>query len=265
MKLLKAFIRGILPLRLVNAIKVFLHPSLFYKRPAHRVNSSLPAFPYFHDGLATIHKHDFMKDERFLKAFGAAEEFLLGPKMYWRTYVICWAGNKGISIEGDFVECGVFKGGFAKAVTSYTSFEKVNKKYYLFDTYTGLPEKYSSEQEKEREKMFHRYDVDYYEEAKSNFATFENVELVKGPVPDTLNVVNISKVAFLSIDMNSAIPEEQAITFFWDKLSSGAVVVFDDYGFDGYEEQKISHDKFAKSKNVEILLLPTGQGLLFKP
>ena len=261
---IKKLIKDILPLRLKRAISVFLHPNLLSSREKES-NSNYPEFPYFHDGLATVHKHDFMRDERFLNAFREAEKFLIGPKMYWRTYVICWAASKGVSLEGDFVECGVFKGGFAKAVISYTQFKKLNKKYYLFDTFNGLSKDHSSDKEKAREFGFHRYQEDYFEEAKSNFIDYDNVTLVKGIVPETLRKVEISKVAFLSLDMNSAIPEEHALNYFWGKLSPGAVIVFDDYGFNGYEEQKIVHDKFALSKNLQVLLLPTGQGLLFKP
>jgi O-methyltransferase len=261
---LKKIAKRILPKRLIGAIKIFLYPSLL-QEIEKGLNSNYPNFPYFHDGLATLHRHDFMHDKRFLDAFNEADKFLLGPKMYWRTYVICWAANKGVTIEGDFVECGVFKGGFAKAVTKYTEFQGLNKRYYLFDTFRGLSKEYASDKEKEREFQFHRYEDDYFAEAKENFVSYNNVTLVKGAVPETLSTVDISKVSFLSLDMNSAVPEEQALAYFWEKLSSGAVVVFDDYGFHGYEEQKIAHDKFALSKNLQILLLPTGQGLLFKP
>ncbi|MEO6231186.1 MAG: TylF/MycF/NovP-related O-methyltransferase [Ferruginibacter sp.] len=261
---IKTIIKGILPIRLKRAIGVFLHPNLL-PSSNKKSNSNYPEFPYFHDGLATMHKHDFMTDERFINAFSEAEKFLLAPKMYWRTYIICWAASKGVCLEGDFVECGVFKGGFAKAVISYTQFEKLNKTYFLFDTFNGLSKDHSSDKEKTREFAYYRYQEDYFEEASNNFINYDNVKLVKGIVPESLQKVEISKVAFLSLDMNSAIPEEHALNYFWDKLSSGAVIVFDDYGFNGYEEQKIVHDEFALSKNLQVLLLPTGQGLLFKP
>ncbi len=257
-------IKRVLPRRIKGAISVFLNPVILQSMNGS-VKQAYPDFPYFHDGLATIHRHDFMQDERFMTAFKEANKYLLGPNMYWRTYVVCWAANKGVLLEGDFVECGVYKGGFAKAVTSYTQFQKLDKRYFLFDTFNGLSKNLSSDKEQEREFLFHRYEEDYFEEAKKNFISYSNVNLVRGSVPETLENAPITKVAFLSLDMNSAIPEESALNFFWDKLSSGAAIVFDDYGFNGYEEQKIVHDKFALSKNLEVLLLPTGQGLLFKP
>jgi len=38
----------------------------------------------------------------------------------------------------------------------------------------------------------------------------------------------------------------------------------DDYGFNLHIEQKIAFDKFALDKGVQILQLPTGQGVIFK-
>jgi hypothetical protein len=64
--------------------------------------------------------------------------------------------------------------------------------------------------------------------------------------------------------MNIAYPERKAIEHFWPKLSTGALVVLDDYAWRGYEEQMQSMDEFARSVGVQILTLPTGQGLIVK-
>jgi hypothetical protein len=77
--------------------------------------------------------------------------------------------------------------------------------------------------------------------------------------------VDIRRVCYLSIDMNIVEPEIAAIEFFWDKLSPGAPVVLDDYGWSNYRLQKEAMDRFARQRGVAILTLPTGQGLLLKP
>ena len=67
------------------------------------------------------------------------------------------------------------------------------------------------------------------------------------------------------MDMNNAFAEMEAIKSFWDKIVNSGIVLLDDYAtHDGFKEQKISWDKFAKDKNFEILTLPTGQGLIIK-
>jgi O-methyltransferase len=87
---------------------------------------------------------------------------------------------------------------------------------------------------------------------------------MKGMVPDTLTKVNIEKVCYLSLDMNCALPEIAAANFFWDKIVKGGMILLDDYGLVQYQEQKIAFNEFAKEKNIEILSLPTGQGLIVK-
>jgi hypothetical protein len=91
------------------------------------------------------------------------------------------------------------------------------------------------------------------------------VVLIRGPVPDTLSQVDIHKVAYLSIDMNCTGPEEEALRHFWPKMSPGGIVVLDDYGFSGHESQKRAADRVALSVGVQVLSLPTGQGVMVKP
>jgi hypothetical protein len=68
----------------------------------------------------------------------------------------------------------------------------------------------------------------------------------------------------LSIDLNNFQPEIAAIEYLWDKLVPGAIVLLDDYAYsEKYVLQRLAWDNFAKRKGVEILNIPTGQGLIF--
>ena len=84
-------------------------------------------------------------------------------------------------------------------------------------------------------------------------------------IPETLKECKAEKICYLSIDMNVVAPEIAAANFFWDKLVSGGVMILDDDGFPAHIEQKIAFDKFAAEKGVQILYLPTAQGIIFKP
>jgi hypothetical protein len=92
----------------------------------------------------------------------------------------------------------------------------------------------------------------------------DNVKIIKGAVPGTLEQCHATKLAYLSIDMNCVAPEIAAANFFWDKISDGGVMILDDYGFPQHINQKIAFDQFALERGVEILCLPTGQGIVFK-
>jgi len=220
---------------------------------------------YHQDGLATIHNSDFIKDRLFAESYnlGRALGSWCGMDIHWRAYVACWAASKAKDLEGDFVECGVNRGGLARTVVNYVDFQTLGKKFYLLDTFKGLSERYISDEEKKRGIQPGGYQ-ECYEEVKETFKDF-NVEIIRGTVPDTLPQVRAEKVCYLSIDMNCAAPEVAAAEFFWDKLVSGAVIVLDDYGWTSHHEQKLAFDEFARKRRVQVLALPTGQGLIIKP
>jgi hypothetical protein len=139
-----------------------------------------------------------------------------------------------------------------------------NKRFYLLDTFEGLVEQYISKEEKELGRKPGGYE-ECYQAVKETFSRFDNVVIIRGTVPDTLQQVKADKVCYLSIDMNCMEPEIAAAEFFWDKMVSGAAMVLDDYGWAAHVVQKNAFDSFAKRKGVPILSVPTGQGLILKP
>lgn len=220
------------------------------------------------DGLATKANSDFVNDARFKNAYlaGKVTNSWNGADVRWRAYVVAWAANKCAFLDGDFVECGVNRGGSAMVAIQYVNFKNLNKKFYLLDTYKGIDERYITKSEKQKGAPIEGKYSECYEEVVKTFKDFSNVKIIRGAVPDTLPQVPSEKIAYLSIDMNNRLPEIAAAEYFWDKLVSGGVIVLDDYGFGGYHmEQKIGFDQFAAERGVEVLSLPTGQGLIFKP
>jgi len=225
-------------------------------------------FTYNQDGLATVTNCDFLNDPRFQEAYRLGEQTgsWQDAKIHWRVHVLCWAADRASRLEGDFVECGVNRGGFSRAIMHFVDFPKLGKTFYLLDTFRGLEDRLVSDAERKRGigvgKWFQYKEC--YEEVCKTFEGFP-VIIVRGVVPETLPQVKAAKVCYLSIDMNCAAPEIAAAEYFWDKLVSGAVIVLDDYGWGGHEEQKLAFDRFAARKGVMVLSLPTGQGLIFKP
>jgi O-methyltransferase len=228
---------------------------------------------YAYDLLYTYHNCDFMKDPRFMKSYelGKATDIngtvLANYEIYWRIHVLCWAAAHAKKLEGDFVDCGVNTGIFSRAVINYVDFNSLNKKYYLLDTFGGLDERFSTEEEfnQKLNLKYKQNEASLYQQVQNTFRGF-NVKIIKGAVPETLPLVDAQKIAFLSIDMNCIQPEVEALNYFWDKLVPGAIIILDDYGYGNLtNEQKLAHDTFAKSKGVEVLSLPTCQGLIIKP
>lgn len=229
-------------------------------------NHFLGPITYNTDSLKTSNNCDFIKEPRFAKAYelALATQPWQGFTLQWRVYIICWFAELAARLEGDFVECGVNTGAYSRAIIEYINFNKLNKKFYLLDTFDGFPVEQVSEAEKKHgiDKYKNNY-KNVYEQVVHTFRDF-NVQIIKGKVPDTLQDCDTTKICFLSIDMNAVYPEIEAATFFWDKLVLGGVMVLDDYGFPPHINQKLAFDAFAKEKNQNILTLPTGQGVIIK-
>jgi hypothetical protein len=225
------------------------------------------------DGLFTAHNDHFRDDPAFQEAYarGLKAGHGVDPEFTWRVHVALWAAGASLRVPGDFVECGVNAGFISSAIMYHLRWNTVGRRFFLIDTFRGPVLDQYSPQEIERGRLDLAKDalqagayVTDLARIQSNFSEWPNAVVVQGAVPEVLPSLDIPAVAFLHIDMNCAYPERAAIEFFWDRLSPGAMVLLDDYAYAGYEEQARAMDEAAKALKMEILSLPTGQGLIIK-
>ncbi len=234
----------------------------FYMLPKSQIT-------YSNDLLYTYHNADFIKEPLFQQAYQLAKKadggiLLKNYDIQWRIHILCWAASYAKRLEGDFVDCGCGSGIFASAIIHYIDFAKTSKKYYLLDSFEGLDLNKATETERGMHESFYEKRKDLYAEVKENFAPF-NTQIIKGFIPETLKQMDTDKICFLSVDLNSAIPEIEALEYLWDKIVIGGIVVLDDYGYaNKHEAQRVAHDAFALRKSVKILSLPTCQAILIK-
>ena len=248
-----------------------LNVSVAINRGAPRTDSRTST--YSGDGLTVQSRIlDALESPRFRAAYAAGIQtpHRIGGggdlHIHWRVYTCVWAAQHALGLAGDFVECGVNTGIFSRAICEYLNFARVAKRFFLFDTFQGIPEEQALPEERAQVRGKNaRIYGECYEAALKTFAPFPNVRLVRGTVPESLATVSIEQVSYLSIDMNLARPEIAALEFFWDRLVPGAVVVLDDYGFDGHRPQHDAIDEFAARRNVAVYTSPTGQGLILRP
>lgn len=227
---------------------------------------------YNQDGLATQHSADFMRDGRFLEAYRVGmENGRPGTQVEWRVHVALWCATQALRLEGDFVECGVHTGILSGAVMTWLDFARhAKRKFYLFDTWQGIPAEQVSEDERrfgvlEMNRKYQNGDALHADVVKK-FSRWPNAVVVRGRVPDSLGAMEGSdKVAYCSIDMNVAAAEMAAADFLWPRLVPGAFLLIDDYGWAAHVNQKKAWDAWARNTGVMILALPTGQGLVIKP
>lgn len=219
---------------------------------------SARAFHYIEDGMGTSHVADFLNDPHFKEAYqrGVDTGSWHGCDVRWRAYNCCWAARHALLLDGDFVECGVNRGGVSRVVMEYVSFASLNRHFFLLDTYKGSPDVAPVNQSDYEE---------CYDDVVRTFSPFPNAIIVRGFVPDTLSQVTADRICYLSIDMNNPAPEIAALEFFWDRLVPGAIVILDDYAYaEDYRTSKNAMDALSAKLGCTILTMPTGQGLIFK-
>lgn len=232
-----------------------------------------PAIPvYDQDGLRSMHNHDFMDDGDFQRAYRRGCSAASDYQWHWRVHIGLWAAFTASKLDGDFVECGVNRGFLSSAIMEHLDWDSLGKTFYLLDTFEGLDLRYVSEKDLEHgalEKNKAAIESGFYvkgiDSVRENFSGWKNIKIIEGSIPDTLEQIDTRSIAYLHLDMNCSPPEVAAITFAWDRLVPGAIILLDDYAYRGYEPQKYAMDDFAQQKNVKIASLPTGQGLLLKP
>ncbi len=228
---------------------------------------------YSSDGLFTPHQPRFLESERFQIAYRRGVEASQGfdPNFEWRVHIALWAASRALEAQGDFIECGVNAGFISSAILQYLDWESTLRSFYLVDTFAGPPLTQYSEQEIQqgRDQVARQaaasgaYVIDI-DRVRSNFRQWPHAKVVQGEVPAILPQIPLKEIAFAHLDMNSAAPECAALEFFWPLLSVRGLILLDDYAFFRSNPQGDALDSVAHRLGIEILSLPTGQGLILK-
>lgn len=182
-------------------------------------------------------------------------------------------------IEGDFVECGVWRGGNAIIMAEIQN--QVNnsldkRDIWLYDTYDGMVEPdehdlsfkgevaneiYSKVKNTDGGSSWSFASFDFVKEAlKKVDYPFNKFKLVKGKVEDTLLLKeNIpSKIALLRLDTDWYQSTKIEMELLFPKLVIGGVLVIDDYG--DWQGSRKAVDEYMSKYNVEMCLFRLGSG-----
>ena len=178
------------------------------------------------------------------------------------------AATYAARLPGDFVECGVDTGVLSVAICDWLDFNQLDKDFWLFDTYSGIPAEQMTEAERNGIAGWHNRELyeECFAQTSAKFAPWPRCKLVRGAVPETLTefAPGSRRRRYLSIDMNIVLPELAAIEFFWDRLTPGGIVLLDDYGWATHAAQRAVFDAFALEHDAMILSVPTGQGIMIR-
>ena len=219
---------------------------------------SVAAGSHFADNFFTWGRNNSMFDDaEFVTAWSNNAESDVDRAIVWRRYVLSCAAYHCVQLQGDFVECGAYKGVGIKTVIDYLGGPKFEKTFWGYDLF------------EHDASMAHHAMPDHgpqlYGRVQAKFADYANVKLVKGRIPDVFHGNSPDKVAYLHIDLNEAPAEIAALEHLFDRVVPSGMIILDDYEWAGeYRAQKLAEDPWFDARGYRVMPLPTGQGLVIK-
>ena len=191
--------------------------------------------------------------------------------LLWRHWIVSYATKHAMTFSKtdkyNFVECGVGDG-----LSSYYTLHEIcansdvydKAQLHLYDSWGPMKEDGLLESESS---SLGRYSELELNVTKKNLKEFEKIIFYhKGYIPEIFDKEpkSPSSIVYLHIDLNSTPPTIETLEYFFDKLVSGGIILFDDYGWKNHKDTKDAVDNFFKNKPGILMQLPTAQAMFFK-
>lgn len=172
-------------------------------------------------------------------------------------------------ITGDFVECGVWKGGSTMAIAlTLMKLNDKSKDLYLYDTFSGMNSpsdddvsfagKKASDtfSQTKISKDSSNWCIASLDEVKENVLSTsypkEKIHFIKGKVEDTIPTNLPSEIALLRLDTDWYESTKHEMTHLFPLLKQNGVLIIDDYGH--WKGARKAIDEYISDKNIRILL-----------
>jgi O-methyltransferase len=172
-------------------------------------------------------------------------------------------------IEGDFVECGVWRGGSTMAaIDTLLKAGDKSREIYLYDTYEGMSE--PTEHDKVftgtgAEELMNTTDKNdptsvwcysTIDEVQKNVGSLNypagKVHFVKGKVEDSIPQTLPGKIALLRLDTDWYESTAHELKHLYPLLVPGGVIIIDDYGH--WEGARKAVDEYIAAEKLPLLL-----------
>jgi O-methyltransferase len=180
-----------------------------------------------------------------------------------RCYTLLRLGRYAASLQADFAECGVYRGGTAYLLAAMLrETGHPDTPLHLFDTFSGMPD--TAVPKRDWHKPGDLADTSA-KEVGEFLSSYANVTLHPGFIPRTFEQVRDRRFAFAHVDVDLYPSTYDCCAFFYERLVPGGILVCDDYGFAHFERAaKKAVDTFFAGKPEAPLALHTGQCVVVK-
>lgn len=173
-------------------------------------------------------------------------------------------------LPGDFVECGVWRGGSAMAMmTTLLNRGKPSRQIHLYDTFEGMsePTDHDLDHQGNSADMLLKAEADdkcdsatwaYCSQAdvEANLAQIgypsERVHLVRGKVEDTLPAAAPQSISLLRLDTDWYESTRHEMVHLFPRLCVGGVLIIDDYGH--WRGARKAVDEYLAENNIRLFL-----------
>ena len=204
-------------------------------------------------GLAGLNISRYNKArDQYQLLFNKFKEYTMIPEENFITNLeLC---DHFSSVEGDIVECGVWRGGMIAAITDLT---KSKKRAHLFDSFEGLPPAQEIDGKEAINWQQNTKGETYYDNcaADESFAInamkssgSDNYKLYKGWFENTLNQYEGNPISVLRLDGDWYDSIKVCLNSLYPFVTEGGIIILDDYyTWDGCT--KAVHDYLSEIKS----------------
>ena len=193
-------------------------------------------------------------------------------KLFALIEAVRYASRHGI--EGDVVECGVWRGGSMQAAArTLIEAGDTERDLYLFDTFEGMPPPTERDRRRAddrpaaellaantREKKV--WAVATLDDVRDGFAQVpyppERVHFVKGRVEETIPDAAPERIAILRLDTDWYESTRHELEHLYPRLVPGGVLLLDDYGY--WEGAREAVDEWLAATGERLLLTRMASG-----
>lgn len=236
-------------------------------------------------GMTTVHelpwedKYDgetFRKASIDIKTNLDFDETVVGygskniDELLWRHWNISTAVRYSLKFsktnEHHFVECGVGEGMTAFfALRELFEHKDQSNSFvmHLYDSWNVMKNEDLTKREINLvvSKGYQGLDINKTQKNLSEFNDF--LIYHSGYIPESLHNSSQSpnSISYLHIDLNSVKATQDALNYFYPRLISGGVIIFDDYGAMQFVDTRRVIDQFFSDKPGILIKFPTGQAM----
>lgn len=224
-----------------------------------------------------VNNSDIEADKEFISLYERVKPFtLVSIERCFTLYLLVKYIFKN-NIEGDFVECGVWKGGSCMLMALMLNDAGIgDRKIFLYDTFEGMTEPGINDGEEEKKQWQEGRISDTLntmcyaplDEVKANLHTTgfpeSRIIFVKGKVEDTIPGTLPSKISLLRLDTDWYESTKHELTHLYPLISSHGALLVDDYG--AWQGARRAVDEyFSRSQNLFLSRIDYTGRFLIKP